>query len=349
MKYVLLLSVLLVGCIQPPAVLVQPPVKKVTPLPPTPIQQPIKEVEVQLDDTIVANLFRYLGASNTVTLAEPLLISQKDTSIQIPAGANLTYKLTAQGGTITFNNPKPVVTVIDWGVKFHPTLDRVVITSPNKGEAVVTEFGKEITKKFVLQWQLEPETAVEAPKSPFLDQPNENTTETPPKPLEGTKNDLNELDEVWFFGDPRTCPPCKDALKALDEYQRDHALPFKLVVNPKGKSNPTDSTPCFMWGKKQRNPTGDTSKDWKLNGWYGVDYLIKEFNRTHKKLTTKTAAPRCTIGFGPEWVEQRYGYTTIGHLVNDHHLKYDWVKQYAGSRTALNQIHGWCHLREMRF
>src|SRR6478736_4860431 len=152
--YSLILVVLLVGCIEPPAAPLNPPVKKITPLPLPPT--PLKEVEVELEGTIVANLFRYLGPSNTVSLTEPLLISQKDTSIQIPSGANLTYKLTEQGGTITFNNPKPVVTVKQWGMKFHPILDRVILSSPNKGEAIVTEFGHEISKKFVLDWEKEP-------------------------------------------------------------------------------------------------------------------------------------------------------------------------------------------------
>ena len=351
MRYAVLLTLLAVGCLQAPAVAPVIP-KKVKPVEPL---QTVRAVEVSMDANVVANLHQYLGDHNTYTIKESQVITQNGMTVSIPAGANLSYVLTETGGMFTFNNPKPQLTVKEWGISFHPMLDQVVLTSPNKGTAVLNDLGQTIRRNFVLDWE---RPSVE---SPILGSPVplfEIPAITPSKPSEGVKTPFStssEKPEVWAFGDFRengSCPPCSRASKELAEYEKSNELPFRLVKNPLGVIKPANApTPVFLWPKRSDlKPKGSTTTDWKLEGWHGVDYLIKEFNRT-RSIGTVTTRTRCTIGIGfwRPYVETDRGYTSVGHLTRTHHVDYEELKPYLRDQNALNRIHGWCHLREMNF
>lgn len=343
MKKILSILILLTGCLGPVATPSPKPVPKPLPVP-TPSAS---SLTVTMDGTLLENLHRYAGSSNTVTFKESLTVNQSGMSITVPAGGSFSYVLTDIGGTFAFNDPKPSITVTEWGLRFSPILDRIILTPPNKGTAEVLEHGVRIKRNFVLDFE-KPSTATEtAPISPPIHKDGVIPAPLPEAELEHPR-EFSNLPELWVFGDfsdNSSCLPCRKASKALSEAKE---LPFRVVKNPVGKERPDDTaTPFFMWAKSGKVPTGIRSRDWSLEGWYGLDHLIKEFNRTRKQIT-KTRIARCSIGFANEWVESRLGYTTVNHLVHDHGISYDSLKPYLNNQRALNQIHGWCHLRELR-
>lgn len=353
---------LLTGCLQSAGKEVKPYVPPVDTLP----NDTVNTITVTTDGDVVSNLHKWLGDRNTVELVEPLRIVQPDATISFPGNSSLGWELTPSGGTFTFLKNKPEVTVRRWGVPFSPSLDRVVIVSPDKGTAYLNELGNTITKEFRLNWVDDsagaPVESASPPESPIFSPPTPLEPEPEPsivQPREGVKNDPQTLGEgpveVYFFGDLKTCAPCRRGWKELSEYDKKNGLPFKVVLNPKDMNKPANvGTPYFRWGSSGANKPDGTDRDWCTEGWYGVDDLIKRWHHTKDKEPPKPtkgkiarSTGRCSIGFAGEYVETKLGYTTVDHLINVHGLHYEDIRPYAHNQTMLNKIHGWCHYREM--
>jgi thiol-disulfide isomerase/thioredoxin len=361
MRYLPLTSLLLTGCflesvapVQEEKQVISNPVPIVTP---TPIPSE-ESITAEVDKNIVESLHRYLGDKNRVELTAEHVIKQPDTEIRIPAGASLNYMFSDTTGEITFNDPKPMITVQRWGFKFHPTLNKVALVAPNKGEAEVQTLGQKIHKSFLLQWQDTPSgSPISVPPSPS----DTGTGELSNLGKDAGKSEISKPSEVkqrsrpllYGFGDTKTCPPCKTAKKQVEELDKP---PFDFEWNPEGIEKPeSEVTPVFLWADKENLVPQLNETDWKLEGWAGgVKHLVNEFERTRKltkprkpkskaRITTRS---RCQVGFAGAWVEMKLGYTSVHHLVYDHGLSYESLRPYVNDRNALNRIHGWCHLRE---
>lgn len=349
MRYLPLL-LLLIGCVQAPASLAKP-VKK-----PVPIIQPSKVetsvLKVETDLSLLKGLQTYLGTHNTLTLSEPLKIAKDGTTISLPANTSLNWTFSDAKNVVIFKEPKPVITVKEWGVTLHPVLDQVELLSSEKGQATVTELGKQFKRDFSLVWHSSTGNSISESVLPHLE-PLKPEPDLTPIPLsEGLKREIGAASDekpkkpsLYYFGDKETCPPCKKAMKELDEYQKaGKELPFELVKNSTEKKQPKDSgTPCWMWT--------DSKGEWVyIDGWKNVEHLIKEFNKSvgvkkaSATVRTRTTG-RCQIGFGGSWVENKLGYTSVHHLVYDHHIPYDSLRPYVNDQNALNWIHGWAHTR----
>lgn len=347
------LALFLVGCLQPGTSLVEKPQpKKLTPVSP-PTSQVVNQLEVSLDGNVVSNLHRYFGNSNTVTIQDKIVIQQDKMTVSIPAGANFSYVFSEEKGVVTFNDPKPVVTVVEWGMKINPKLEQVLLTPPNKGVATVKALGMiPVKRSFNLNWDSPPP---ELPESVKIEEKPVETLREPAKPQIEQRRTLPIL---WMFGDfseKSSCQFCRIADRVIKEHlAAGKTLPFEVVRNPEGVMLPNGrGTPFFCWGKEDV-PDKNMDHNWKIEGWPGIDHLIKEFNKSRApKKAAAVARSRCirglaSFGFSSPWVEARYGYTTVHHLVHDHGVDYSALKPYLNDRDALNRIHGWCHLREMR-
>lgn len=301
MKYVLILCLLLTGCLQQPHGSTKPIVKKQrqigAPPSPTPVI-PVHELEVSGD--IVANLSRYLGTTNTITIKSPLTIKQKGMTIAFPAGTQIDYVTHSDSCLFTFSQPYPVVTVTEWGLDFHPVLTAIALNSPNKGIASVLEGGFSLRRNFVLDWESE-ETPRIAPDAKIVPTPLELPSEIV-KPRQTPKTEsqpLPPLPTLWAFGDysPNSiCEHCKKGYKELSEYEKMNPMPCVVVWNPKGVKPPAGTgTPYFMWPRKGEITPSGTKSDWKLEGWWSVEYLLQEFHRT-RKLDQQTSTPTKIAG-----------------------------------------------------
>lgn len=343
--------VLLCGCLQRPTPVAKPTPKRLQPAPtPTPIDNGSNNSTFHLtaDGDFVSNLHKYFGDTNTVTISKSLTITQPGMSLTIPNNCAITWTLTDAGGTFDFAGVKPLITVKEYGINFHPMLDQIVLKAPDQGTAVMSDLDQTIRRNFTLKWES---------KSSVSDVPTEKPINSPPKPSESLTPQSDtvtaRLPAMYLFGQPDKskpdyCVPCKRAVDEIEAYRLKHGLPFELVLNPVGIKDTGEAHPFFRWPLKDKWMPEDKS-GWSLTGWYGVKHLIESFEKTRAKpkVARTRVTGRCQIGFGSEWVENKLGYTTVHHLIFDHGVSYEDIRPYANDRHALNRIHGWCHLREM--
>lgn len=165
MRYLLLLSVCAVGCMQAQGKSMSgfrssfdklPVPVKPTPTPPAPNDGP---QQLKVPSNVIETIHQFAGDVNKIDVEKPIHIVSGTTKVDVPAGASFSYTMSDSGGTITFNDPKPIVTVREWGIDFHPTLQSVILTPPDNGQATVNEFGRPINKKFTIKWEDAPSGA----------------------------------------------------------------------------------------------------------------------------------------------------------------------------------------------
>ena len=326
---------------------------------PTPKSSPppgLDSVSVEVGADVVATLHAWLGDTNQITIKNPLTIKQRGgQSIAIPAGASFTWDLSDVAGLFSFLPPKPAITTYAGPFQIHPTLDRVRLFPPNKGQAEVTELGTTHKKLFVLDWLEEKEEIVKpkaaAPEVELIPEP-----ETPPPPAIEPPPQVEKKPELIMYT-ASWCGMCVNAKKEITEHTKKKELPFELKyidVDKNKKPDWVQNLPTFYWGDGADVRT--SKKHFSQTGWAGVVQLAEAFNNSRKhKDHRKVAALSVSSEFvahiartWPEsWIESEYGYTRPEHLENTHGIPHATINPFIHDRAALDRIHGWCHRKEV--
>lgn len=212
-----------------------------------PVPDESSEMKLTAPIGLIAQLYSYLGSSNTVTLADANEVVIGEIKINIPAGANFTYTFSNTGGVIVFNSPRPVITCKAWKFTVHPILEKFIITSDTSGVAQVRD-------------------SLGFPHTKVIDfTPEAQSEPAPPVQVKPT----------LYAWSTTTCAPCITAKKDLAETKL--PLPFEVVWDPKGVEVPTDLPfPNFKWHESAESPLAK-GKFWRTSGWTSVAHLIAEF------------------------------------------------------------------------
>jgi glutaredoxin len=321
-RYTALLLLLLCGCFTA----AQEPVKPKRVIPsrqatPDTGEKPFLTVEAS--DSWLSDLHKWLGDSNVLQIEQALSVRIPGLSVAIPAGARISYTLTDTGGMVKFENPRPVITTVQYGVTLHPYLNAIELR-PKDGIATVQE-GPFIRKKgFAINWD-------GGDKSAGLPE----VTFTEP-----------ELPELWMYS-TKNCGQCEVAKRAMKEAKD---LPFKFVViegePPFARKNgAAHQYPTFWWHKTQPRPSVEdlpNTRTPEQPGWPGLKNMLDQWHKSRGTTPTAMTAPKQVL-FGNHWVERATGRTSIQHLTQDHGLAYADIQPWVHDETALCAIHGWKH------
>lgn len=158
---------------------------------PTPIALPPAlpgdfAVALEADASTISTIFKYAGASNEISLRDPLVVAFGDNTLSLPAGSAVRYDLSDAGGTISFGSPKPIVTTKAFGLTVHPVLDRIVLRQPDHATAYARDlFGVTHSQCFELPG-LAPDSSslgpVPSPPSQEAQEEPERRDSVPPEP-----------------------------------------------------------------------------------------------------------------------------------------------------------------------
>lgn len=326
---------------------------------PTPNPSPpagLDSVSVEVGADVVATLHAWLGDENQITIKNPLTIKQPGgQSIAIPAGASFTWNLSDVAGLFSFLPPKPIITTYAGPFQIHPTLDRIKLFPPNKGQAEVTELGTTHKKLFVLDWVEEKEEPVKAkavePEVELIPQP-----EAPRPPAIDTPPPIQKKPELIMYT-ASWCGKCGTAKAAFIEYTKKNELPFDLVfvdVDKQKKPDWVRNMPTFYWGDGEN--VKSSKNHFSQEGWASVKQLVDAFNtsrnpKSHRKIAALSISSEFVAHVArtwPEsWIETEYGYTRPEHLENTHGIPHGALHPFTNDRAALDRIHGWCHRIEV--
>ncbi len=297
------------------------------------------EVKVEIPETLTKSLHTYLGDKNTVALTLPLTIVSKDVTVSLPAGASISYELTDIGGTIVFNNPRPILTVKTWGVTIHPFLDKLVLTSPNHAKAYVTEFGRQFTKD--LELGNDSVSVIGSEEEPPGQQ--EVSPVCPIPRVVPRQSEVEPLPTVYFWS-MSGCPPC---IAADAAFRSNGPLPFKVVKNP-GFLLPSMPSSRPVFGIEHHG------KIRHVYGWPGYKpflTLFEEFTGAKPKAKVAKSAHRSpwrpngpiTASMltysGKHWGVS--GQSVEYHLVHGHRFSPQEIAPF--SQDQLFRLHSFCH------
>jgi hypothetical protein len=297
-----LLLLLIVGCQDA----VQTPDEIFILPPPQPVERE-KEIQVDMPANVVASIFRYAGAKNTIKAAAGWSIALPSLKVDLPPGTSISYELTEAGGSVIFNEPKPKVTVWVRGIPLHPTLDKVVLTAPSKATVHAREFGKR-----TFDIDLDPD----APPGVSVQALNELTAESAPR-------------RVLYLLTTTGCPPCDRAKKALLFGPK---LSFDLVIDPPYKLHGFGGTYPFL------QYAVDGKIKFSQTGWNGLPALLAKIDPP-AKVASRRDVRRMAAFTGRHW-----GVTgmTVRHHLTAHH-GFSEQELVGFSEAELYRIHSACH------
>lgn len=285
---------------------------------------------VEASDSWLADLHKFLGDGNTVSVEHGWAVTVPGLSISVPAGAKVSYTLSADRGLFKFSDPRPVITVVQYGVKLHPFLNAIEFKTKDSGEATVQQ-GPFIRRKgFAVAWGYDKS---EPPGIVFSD-------------TAGAADEKAELPEIWMFSTDN-CGYCDVAVKAIAAAVD---LPFRLhVVKEVPPFRPSESSgvhsyPTFWWHATGMQPSAKDLPNTRVSvGWAGLEHLLKKFKDSRKPPATTTVPTTTGVLFGHHWYERNTGRTSIQHLTQDHGLTMEQIRPYIHDQAALCAIHGWKH------
>jgi hypothetical protein len=199
--------------------------------------QTLPSITVAASADAFTELRGWLGEANTITVGKAMKVTRPDVTLNIPAGANVSYAFDDSAGTFQFTKPLPTVTASVLGFRVSPTLSQVVLTPDGSGVAS-TGLGRR-----GFRWLADESSGVAASES---------------KP------------QVWAYSQPN-CPPCIAAKKEFEEVAD---LPFEVVWRD---DPPTwlESRPAFWWHVSGDEPSqADVNNTRQQTGWKGLkDFL----------------------------------------------------------------------------
>ena len=112
----------------------------------------LQTLRVEAPESAVTALHQWLGDSNTVTIAKGLKVAQAGVTINVPAGASVTYTLTPARGVFTFTEPRPTISARVFGFSVTPKLERLELNADNRGTATAALGPIRQTREFTLAW-----------------------------------------------------------------------------------------------------------------------------------------------------------------------------------------------------
>lgn len=329
-------------------------IRQPTPSPIPPATQVESTVNVGMPSSLLKLLCDYAGKSNTITLSEPMTIAVDDSTLDLKAGAGFSYKLSPERGEFVFNDPKPILTIREFGLKIRPYLTKIVIHPDDTAVATGRWMGFEKEKKF----DLKDGKAKSSPDE--TGQPIEAMQEPLPSPSEFLESiekptpvaPRKHRPEVWMFSDGGDL-----SSQAFNEFlERDEELPFILVVHrdvPDWLKATVKSFPFFYFPVDK--DFVDEAKSFRMIEKYeSVDQIIKvwKHERQNVKKPKVAATPKRKTGVrswanisrnGPQWTENHTGRTSPRHLIEDHKVDPDLVNKYRHDQVMLNRIHSRAH------
>ena len=220
---------------------------------------------VSAEASLVATLYELLGDSGSLTVdpSSPIVLRRPEATLTIAPGTRLEYELGPSGGSITFANPRPTVSVRKWGLKLSPRLARLDLSTDNTGTAHVESGPLKFSRRFDIAW-----------------------TDTDPI---GQSPAVAELPVVTMFT-ATWCGACKTADTALAAASAAGTLPFR--IERVGEPHPFPvSLPYFEW----RDVRGER---FGIQSWQGLDELVRRW-----RLTETSASPQASTSrpAGPQW------------------------------------------------
>ena len=247
-----LLTLTLAGCIAPLPVepdIIEPDIVQ----PDTP---DTPSIAVTASPDAFAEIKGWLGASNTITVANATTIDRDAVTVNVPAGATVSYQFSEELGTFTFAKPLPTVRASVLGFKVSPSLSVVTLRPSGDGSAK-TSLG---TYRF--KWLADDDAGAAATPS--------------------------ELPEVWAYSQPG-CPPC---VRARLELAAEKDLPFRIVWKDDAAPAWLATRPAFWWHTTGQQPTqADVANTRQVTGWGGVkDFTERWKNSRSPKRYQRTAA-----------------------------------------------------------
>jgi hypothetical protein len=193
-------------------------------------------VAVSASPDAFAEISGWLGKSNTITVANATTIDRDAVTVNVPAGATVSYQFSEELGTFTFAKPLPSVTAKVLGWKVSPSLSVVTLRPSGDGSAK-TSLG---TYRF--KWLAEDDDA-------------------------GSAAADEKLPEVWCYSQPG-CPPC---VRARLELAAEKDLPFRIVWKDDAAPAWLTSRPAFWWHVSGQQPNqADVKNTRQVTGWNGV-------------------------------------------------------------------------------
>ena len=253
----------------------------IPPEPPSPQPAPIEkpqpapiDMQINIPSSTIASIFMALGAENSITLSKPLVFKKDPLVVSIPAGASTSWSLTPEGGTFTFNHPKPVASVTKFGFTIHPTLDRVDLVPEDKAEIHATWLGKDWTETVLLSLDGVGEEAVPArvEAEELVPEPDPMFELGPAPKLE--EDVLPKKPVVYMWSLDVGCVPCNNAKKAFkDATDLPFEVEFVAIDTPRVQKG--EQVPYFEWeveGKTQ----------WQL-GWLSLPDFLKVWKKSQEK------------------------------------------------------------------
>ena len=208
---------------------------------PVPIDTPTVAVSASPD--AFASIAAWLGASNTITVKSAMAIEQEAVTVNVPAGATVSYQFSEELGTFTFAKPLPSVTAKVLGWKVSPSLSVVTLRPSGDGSA---------------------KTSLGTYRFKWLADDDAGSAATP-----------SELPEVWAYSQPG-CPPC---VRARLELAAEKDLPFRIVWRDEAAPAWLTSRPAFWWHTTGQQPSqADVANTRQVTGWNGV----KDFSERWK-------------------------------------------------------------------
>lgn len=136
-----------------------------------------------------------------------------------------------------------------------------------------------VTTRSTIHQEEWPEAAKPLPEE--IVEPSESLPEVPPEPLEDAAekepDKVVEKETIEFISAP-WCTYCKTPEGVLTKAVVDK-LPFKIRKVDADQSGYRGGIPAFRWKGK--------SKSWGFTGWYGLDHLVKEWERTSTLKSTR--------------------------------------------------------------
>ncbi len=134
-------AILFGGCMSPPIdntnldteCIVDPSPVKPTP---DPISTPsLPSITVTASADAYSELDGWLGESNTITIGQAMKVERPDVTLNIPAGASVSYETGETLATFRFAKPLPTVSASVLGFHVSPTLSQVILKPDGSGVA----------------------------------------------------------------------------------------------------------------------------------------------------------------------------------------------------------------------
>jgi len=229
---------------------------------PVPIDTP--SIAVSASPDAFAEIAGWLGTSNTITVANATTIEQDAVTVNVPAGAKVSYQFADDLGTFTFAKPLPSVTAKVLGWKVSPALSVVTLRPSGDGSAK-TSLG---TYRF--KWLAEDDAGSAATPS--------------------------ELPEVFAYS-MVGCQPCVVARRELAAATD---LPFRVVWRDEAAPAWLTSRPAFWWHVSGQQPTqADVANTRQTTGWSGVKDFSQRWKATRTPKPHRAGGAASALPFVP--------------------------------------------------